>query len=391
MLKLLINNKLFDFSEAEIVWRVSGVDDFLFSPILENNNDEFNIQDFFLYQNKVEFFDDDLILFTGFTNSIDFSFNQGNNFKITAKGVLETLKNAKITDEFDFKDYNIVDILNKNDFGIKFQDYNLEEYQKEFSQVVTNDSYYQLLDSLSKRFGFDFWFDYSSQICFLGKADKVLKISDQEVLDGKINLPSQINYQKDRIVNLIQVQGGLSGLLGLEKANPELQIKFGYKVDEIIDKFSKKIVYFIKDNQSIKNYGMRQNLITPIDINIKNLTLEQQKEISTLLYKVAVAQLNDFKNPLIIINNLKFYQIKFADRLSLFNVFDLDLQDVSSSFFGGFKSKMQIADISFVFEGRDTSEGFYNLSLVSFLSKEKKEEYVLNRILGKYNRLNNRT
>ena len=387
MLNLLVNKKEFNFSSLNLAWRVSGVDELNFEPIIELSPDFFNTQDFFLSQNLVEFFDDEILLFQGFTDNIDFNFGKNNTFSIKCSGILKTLENSKITDKKEFINASIVDILNSNPNGIKFANYNLDDYQIIFSQIVKNDSYFSLLDTLSKRFGFDYWFDYQSLTCWLGSADKTINVTDDDISNGKVNIPSKINYKKDKIVNSIQVEAGVANLIGLEKTSLDLQKKFGYGIQSKIDKFSNTVIYYIKDDISIKKYGLRENLFTPLDIKTKNLDQLELLEISNLLYKVAVAEINNYKNPLILINNLKFYQKKAWQEITLFNNFKIQLQDISSSFFSGFDSIMQIADISLVFESRDSSEGYYNLSLVSFVDKNKKEERVLNSIIAKYNRL----
>lgn len=387
MLNLLVNKKEFNFSSLNLAWRVSGVDELNFEPIIELSPDFFNTQDFFLSQNLVEFFDDEILLFQGFTDNIDFNFGKNNTFSIKCSGILKTLENSKITDKKEFINASIVDILNSNPNGIKFANYNLDDYQIIFSQIVKNDSYFSLLDTLSKRFGFDYWFDYQSLTCWLGSADKTINVTDDDISNGKVNIPSKINYKKDKIVNSIQVEAGVANLIGLEKTSLDLQKKFGYGIQSKIDKFSNTVIYYIKDDISIKKYGLRENLFTPLDIKTKNLDQLELLEISNLLYKVAVAEINNYKNPLILINNLKFYQEKAWQEITLFNNFKIQLQDISSSFFSGFDSIMQIADISLVFESRDSSEGYYNLSLVSFVDKNKKEERVLNSIIAKYNRL----
>lgn len=387
MLTLLVNKREFDFSSLNIAWRVSGIDELNFEPVIKISPDLFNTQDFFLSQNLVELFDDEILLFSGFTNNIDFSFGKNNTFGIKIFGYLDTLKNSKITNNKEFVDADIVDTLNKNPNGIKFANYNLDDYQKIFSQIVKNDSYFSLLDTLSKRLGFDYWFDYQTLTCWLGTADKTIKITDDDIDSGKVNIPSKITYKKDQIINSIQVEAGVSNLIGLEKTEAGLQKALGYPVFSKIDSFSNETIYYIKDDISIKNYGLRENLFTPLDIKTKNLTQQELLEISALLYKVAIAQIKDYKNPLILIDNLKIYQKKAWEKITLFNNFDIQLADISSSFFAGFNSKMQIADISLTFESRDSSEGFYNLSLVSFIDKNKKEERVLNSIITKYNRL----
>jgi hypothetical protein len=387
MLTLLVNKREFDFSSLKIAWRVSGIDELNFEPIIKISPDLFNTQDFFLSQNLVELFDDETLLFSGFTDNVDFSFGRNNTFLVKVFGYLDILKNSKITNNKEFVDAGIVNILNRNPNGIKFANYNLDNYQKIFSQIVKNDSYFSLLDTLSKRLGFDYWFDYQTLTCWLGTADKTIKITDSDIENGKVNIPSKITYKKDQIINSIQVEAGVSDLIGLEKTEIGLQDLLGYPVFSKIDTFSGNIIYYIKDEISIKNYGLRENLFTPLDIKTKNLTQKELLEISALLYKVAVAQIKDYKNPSILIDNLEFYQKKTWEEITLFNNFDIQLNDISSSFFAGFNSKMQIADISLVFEGRDSSEGFYNLSLVSFIDKNKREERVLNSIITKYNRL----
>lgn len=389
MLTLLINKREFDFSSLNIAWRVSGIDELNFEPIVDISPDQFNTQDFFLSQNLVEFFDDDILLFQGFTDNVNFSFGKNNTFTIKTFGILETLKNSKITNNMEFENADIVNILNKNPNKIKFANYNLSDYQTNFSQIIKNDSYFSLLDTLSKRLGFDYWFDYQTLTCWLGVADKTIKITDKDINSGKVNIPSKIIYKKDQIINSIQVEAGVNNLVGLEKTAEDFQKQFGYKIQSKIDKFSNNLIYYIKDDISIEKYGLRENLFTPLDIKTKNLNGTQLLEISNLLYKVAVAQINNYKNPLILIDNLKFYQEKVWSEITFFNNFDIQLSDISSSFFAGFSSQMQIADISINFASRNSSEGFYNLSLVNFIDKNKKEERVLNSIITKYNRLSN--
>ena len=301
----------------------------------------------------ITIFSDEIKLFEGFGEDLVVGINE---VQFMVFGKLGSLDKRNLPYEIQFTNYDLLSFLNKNPIGIIFEDYNLESYQKTFSLKFSLQSYFQALAQLSQTLGFKFWYDYSLDKCFLGTPDKIINISDDDILNGKVAMSQNVKIQTSKMANYLQVYGGGIDKLTLSSASSELQNLLGFSVVEQENPFDvqSKQTFVLQDDNSIKTYGILADSIVASSVDATNLTNEGKTNASDLLLILASTELKTRKDPLIELENF-IYCLDSGENFSNANIFQINAHInpndpesdlIQDSFF--------ITDINYIFDKTST-------------------------------------
>jgi hypothetical protein len=384
---IFIDNKEYDVSQLAKTSRLNGIDNCLITIPESLPELSYALQT----RKKIQVFDESYLIFEGFAEDPDIDINI---IQFNAKGKLAWLQKNNLPYDILFQDYDLIKFLNKNNYGIVFKDYNLNEYQKFFSIKFSLQNQFEALSQLSEVYGFNFWYDYTQDVCLVGKPDKVINITDDDIFDGKaiISLPISINTSNQ--ANYLQVFGGGIDKLNINAASPELVTNLGYTISEQTNPFEESTgrqTFVIKDDQSIEKYGILGDSIVASSIDQQNLTNENKLKTANLLLLLGSTELKSRKDPLIKLDNFIYY-LEENSKLINFNngnIFRINAHiDSNNPDSEIIKEDFIISDISYVFTHNST-EGAYTCTLLNNLPVMNKTNKLLNNISRSISRSTN--
>ncbi len=357
-IKIILNGESLIVSSLSTTFRISNIDsvELVIADDLSRDYQSNNI--FQIVENEV-------LLFSGYSGDIKLQNKDGRVLpNIPLVGKLDLL-NRLTTGNQTTTNSNLLDLLNNSNTGIKFVDYNLSDPRvlptwKSLNFKFANQTWFEFLADSAKKFGFFFWYDYQLDVCKLGIPNKKISITNNNLLglETKTEIGG-ISYKKAGVlVNKIIVQGGGFTKLTLENTSSDIQALTGYTVKKDGDSF------YIEDLQSQKNYGVyikqfssqntTQNSSSPMDVIAA----------SDILYNEAYNQLINGLEPVIQIENFKYYIESNKNQiLTPANYFDVDINtDPNNSESQKVKGSFNILDITHNFT-KDSSEDFYQCTL----------------------------
>ncbi len=378
MIKVIINGRQYTPLELSITKRLSGVDS-CFISLGETGS---KIVNDVIERKTVQIFEDSMLLFEGFGENPQVS---ENIIEFSCKGKLGRLAKINLPYDLIFQDYDLIEFLNSNDYGIVFKDYNLETYQQIFSLKLSLQNYFEALTQLSEVYGFKFWYDYNQDVCLVGEPDRIIKVDSQDVLAGEviINLPIQISTSNQ--ANFLQVYGGGIDKVSLDAATQEMQDKT-YSITEqpnIFEVDANKKTYVIKDDESIQKYGILADSIVSSSVDYSSLTNEGKAKAANLLLVLGSAELKTRKDPLVRLDNFVYFleeKYLIATHFSNGNVFqiktNINHRDKESVLID---DTFLIADVTYKFSHNST-EGAYECTLINKLPTSSKQNKLLSNI-----------
>jgi hypothetical protein len=221
---------------------------------------------------------------------------------------------------------SVVDLLNTNNQGIVFENYNLQSKDLFFNSQVQIKSYLQLLEEIRTKSSIQYYFNYQTNKCYLGvptgtgfNTNDLIYCNEEN--DKVTNLPTVQSIDYSKIANRISISSGTQNSIGIEFATiTEPQYP---KLEQNDLAFSNETYTCIEDPASIFDYGLKEDFIRGINISTANGELSNKESISNYLYKVSVDKISVLSKPQIQLQDLS-YQCQNSYELNLFNVFDLD-------------------------------------------------------------------
>ena len=359
MLKLLIDNTERQLTgKPTLTNNLSGLDVFVFNTIQETSNQVETIKNSY-----VQLFDDTTLLFDGYvqTEGVVHNDSEQNRSK-TVLNKLSLLQNQYFYAEIQPSNVEIIAFLNQNPSGILFKNYNLYGSNKYFTDAIRKISWYSQLVELSRRFGFEFWWSYTDNCCYLGNPndDKIEDVITLTQDSEKCILPTQAGIDYGQVFNEIFVFGGLQDTLSLDLAtasNPN------YPIKNKLDTLSNKTVYYIEDTTSKANYGIKQDIIAGVNFSSNNTNTANRTAYSNIMYSLAVERIIKHKDPLITINNVNYLAQDYTE-LTLNKIFKCNFAINGIQIIGNYLIKSSEWTID-----NATQEGVRKLQLINFIDK----------------------
>lgn len=313
--------------------------------------------------------------FSGIINNIAFAdTEQEVSTKATVDGELSRLDNFAIKDKYSAQNESLIVFLNKNPAGIVFANKNLLPNQLFFSYKITQKSWYQVLTDLSKNLGFEFWYDYELQQCWLGEPDEIVVLDDERFEFVKdFERPSVVSYNFKSLYNRVIAKGGQLNSVELADAN---NINSNNPVVDSIDEFGQTYSY-IQDAVSITKYGVRELFIASPTINQSagSTSSLPKTQLANLLYQQALRLLLKHREPQITITGVEAIGdknlVKIGNKLRISTLFADHNKIIAGDFF--------VTKIDYTID-RDTDQYKYGLTLMNYLDKQSLSDNILSRL-----------
>jgi hypothetical protein len=320
-LELYLNNQIVEpLGAFQLEQKLSGIDTLDFGFAMFEGFERVNYQ--------VVLKEDNVQVFKGTIQTQTISQTMDDSMvRCVAFGELYKLESCLAHTEKNYSG-SVVDLLNTNNQGIIFENYNLQSKDLFFNSEIKIKSYLQLLEEIRTKSSIQYYYDYQKNKCMLGvptgagtnsndliyadqENDKILKLPDIQVID----------YSK--ISNRISISSGTQNSIGLEFATITEASYPKQERNDLI--FPTQSYTCVENTVSIAKYGLKEEFLRGVNITSSSGDQLNKELISNYLYKVAVDKANTFSKPQIQLKNLE-YKADTSYEVNLFNIFDLDYE-----------------------------------------------------------------